>query len=103
MNVLGEIGSLCLVPIVVENHSPISLPTLAVDFDLCLMFCEIPTTLFPTPYDFQCCPSPTANNGFHMYLYSTVNNNKLSESPSALLLSLLPFLSAVSLDQQSLC
>src|SRR6218665_2242626 len=53
MNVLGEIGSPCLVPIVVKNHSPISLPTLTVDFDLSSMFRKIPTSRFPTPYDFN--------------------------------------------------
>ena len=51
INVLGEIGSPCLVPIVVKNHSPISLPTLTVDFDLSPMFRKIPTNRFPTPYD----------------------------------------------------
>src|SRR6218665_1393009 len=53
MNVLGEIGSPCLVPIVVKNHSPISLPPLTVDFDLFPMFRKIPTSLFPTPHDFN--------------------------------------------------
>src|SRR6218665_2852252 len=53
MNVFGEIGSPCLVPPVVRNQSPVSLPILTGDFDLYPMFCEIPISLSPTPYDFS--------------------------------------------------
>src|SRR5207244_3189732 len=46
-----EIGSPCLVPIVVVNHSPTSCPTFTAIFDLSPISLRICTNLLPTPYD----------------------------------------------------
>ena len=42
----------CLVPIAVENLSYFSSHSYC-RVDLSQMFCKIPTSLFPTPYDFS--------------------------------------------------
>ncbi len=51
MNIVGDIGSPCLVPTVVLNQSPISSPTRTADCEISLMFCSILINLAPTPYD----------------------------------------------------
>src|SRR5207244_1933278 len=51
IKIFGEIGSPCLVPIVVVNHSPTSCPNLYCHFDLSPISLRICTNLLPTPYD----------------------------------------------------
>src|SRR2546426_10761665 len=51
IKIFGEIGSPCLVPIVVVNHSPTSSPTFTAIFDLSPISLRICTNLLPTPYD----------------------------------------------------
>src|SRR5437870_12326395 len=51
IKIFGEIGSPCLVPIVVVNHSPTSCPTFTAIFDLSPISLKICTNLLPTPYD----------------------------------------------------
>src|SRR2546426_4702386 len=51
IKIFGEIGSPCLFPIVVVNHSPTSCPTFTAIFDLSPISLRICTNLLPTPYD----------------------------------------------------
>src|SRR2546426_1681888 len=53
IKIFGEIGSPCLVPIVVVNHSPTSCPTFTAIFDLSPISLRICTNLLPTPYDLR--------------------------------------------------
>src|SRR5207245_903549 len=51
IKIFSEIGSPCLVPIIVVNHSPTSCPIFTAIFDLSPISLRICTNLLPTPYD----------------------------------------------------